>query len=232
VSQYLWPNELVRARFLERRNRFVACVDINERKELAHVPNSGRMKELLVPGNEVFLLPTPGENRVTQYQLCLARYGQELVSLNSLLPNKLLERKLQENAFPWLFGTGCQREVTYKNSRFDFFVSTEGVGGCYVEAKSVTLVESDTAFFPDAPTARGKKHLEHLIDARSQGYSGAVVFVVQRCDAKSFRPNEARDPEFARTLLAAVQRGITIKAYNCRVNHQGIYWQREILVQL
>ncbi|MBO8168034.1 MAG: DNA/RNA nuclease SfsA [Thermoanaerobacteraceae bacterium] len=228
---YQWLKQLVPARFIQRDNRFVAQVEVNGRRELAHVPNSGRMRELLVEGSRVYLLPTPGKNRATRYQLALVRYGDHLVAINSQLPNKLVEQQLQHNAFPWLNYKEYRREVMYKDSRFDFLVTGDDVR-TYLEVKSVTLVEGKTAMFPDAPTERGRKHLQHLIDAVNNGYGAAVIFIVQRADAEKFAPNKATDPAFAVTFAAAVRSGVTAKAYRYQVDTNGITFAGEIPVTM
>ena len=227
---YQWPAKLVEAEFIRRDNRFVAQVKLNGEQVLAHVPNSGRMKELLVKGHRVYLTPTPGEGRVTQYQLTLVEYHGRLVAINSQLPNKLVELMLTNGYLMWLDWEDYRREVTYGHSRLDFKVSDYNDAATYIEVKSVTLVRGGTALFPDAPTDRGRKHVKHLAELVGNGYGGAVIFVVQRTDAALFKPNDGTDPKFADALYHAMHQGVIAKAYQFDVNLCGMNFNKEIPV--
>ena len=214
---------LLEAVFVERKNRFVGLADVAGRTVPAHVPSSGRMRELLFPGNTVYVAPMPAGKR-TQYRIHLARYGEALVSVDSLLPNRLVYQALARQALPQFSSyREIKREASYGDSRFDLFLKGDG-GGCFIEVKSVTLVEDGTAKFPDAPSERGRKHLQELARARDRGFRAAVVFVVQRDDARIFAPNRDTDPLFAQALGQAAAAGVEIYALSCRVTRQAVEW--------
>ena len=145
-----------------------------------------------------------------------------LVSVDSRLPNALLQEAIDAGSLPEFAGYDhLLREVTFSDSRLDMVLTSE-LGRCYIEAKSVTLVEAGTGLFPDAHTERGRKHMSTLVEAWKQGHRAAVVFVIQRPDAQEFSPNEAADPRFCRSLRNAAQLGVEVYAYRCRVSRQEI----------
>lgn len=213
--------EVFEAVFVERKNRFVGMVEVAGRSSSAHVPSSGRMRELLFPGNTVYVAPMPADKR-TQYRIHLARYKETLVSVDSLLPNRLMYKALAQQALPqFRFYQEIKREVGYGESRFDLYLKGDG-GRCFVEVKSVTLVEDGTAKFPDAPSERGRKHLQELTRALAQGFRAAVIFVAQRNDARVFSPNPDTDPLFAQALGRAAFAGVEIYALACNVTRQAV----------
>jgi sugar fermentation stimulation protein A len=169
---------------------------------------------------------------VTAYDLVMAYHGDTLVSIDSRVPNRLLDRALRAGAVPefagWDFARG---EVTLGESRLDFLL-TQGERRCWIEAKSVTLVEDGTALFPDAPTARGARHLRELIAAHAAGDRAAAVFVIQRHDAVRFTPNRATDPDFAAALADAATAGVEIIPYTCTVTPAGISLAERVAVVL
>ena len=214
---------LIEGRFIKRLNRFAALVDVDRREYLAHVPNSGRMRELLVPGFRVLLVPAPqGTNRKTSFDLALVDTGSALSSADARLPNKLLAEALNQKRMPQFAGYPLARgEQMFGESRLDFVL--EGPAGkCYVETKSVTLVEGGVGLFPDAPTIRGVKHLRSLMAARIAGHEAAVVFVIQRADADAFTPHDVADPLLGTTLREARDAGVAIWAYRCNVTERSI----------
>ena len=224
---------LVEGRFIKRLNRFAALVDVERREYLAHVPNSGRMGELLVPGFRVLLVPAPeGTNRKTSFDLALVDTGSALSSADARLPNKLVAEALNRKRMPQFASYPVTRaEQVFGESRLDFLL--EGPGGqCYVETKSVTLVEDGVGLFPDAPTIRGVKHLRSLMAARAEGHQAAVVFVIQRADADAFAPHDVADPLLGATLREAVAAGVDAWAYRCRVSEQRIILADEVPVRL
>lgn len=211
------PLNLVPALFLERVNRFVARVLVDGSEAAAHVPSSGRMRELLVPGAVVYLQPAAGPGRRTDYKLLLVEYGGTLVLVDSLLPNRLLYRAFSRRVLPGF--EDChevRREVAYREGRIDFLLTGEA-GRCLVEVKSVTLVKNGEARFPDAPSQRGGRHLRELAHAVAEGYRAAVIFVVQRNDGIYFTPHDTRDPEFGTALRVAARQGVQVLALGCRV---------------
>ncbi len=214
---------LVEGRFIKRLNRFAALVDVERREYLAHVPNSGRMGELLVPGFRVLLAPAPaGTSRKTSFDLALVDTGTALSSADARLPNKLVAEALAQKRMPQFGNYPVARgEQVYGESRLDFLL--EGPEGkCYVETKSVTLVEEGVALFPDAPTVRGVKHLRSLMAAREAGHQAAVVFVIQRADAEAFAPHDVADPLLGVTLREARDAGVAVWAYRCDVTERSI----------
>ncbi len=218
---------LVPGRFVQRDNRFRATVTVAGREAWAHVPNSGRLAELFTPGRPIWLSPAGNPARKTAYDLRLVDYQGTLVSVDARLPNRLLAEALAAGALPDLDYPDIQPEVTYGQSRLDFRLSgPQGV--CWLETKSVTLVTGGLAQFPDAPTARGRKHLYELINITQSGQRAIVVFVVQRPDADRFAPHRQADPLFASTLQEAAAAGVEIRAFNCRLSLQSIALAAEI----
>ena len=224
---------LVEGRFIKRLNRFAALVDVDRREYLAHIPNSGRLGELLAPGFRVLLAPAPpAVPRKTAYDLALVDTGGVLASADARLPNRLVAEALAAGRLPQFADYPTARpEKVFGESRLDFLL--EGPPGCcYVETKSVTLVEKGVALFPDAPTVRGAKHLRTLEAVRDAGHQAAVIFVIQRSDADAFAPNDAADPRFAAALRRAVAAGVSVWAYRCRLDEHSITLADAIPVRL
>ena len=215
--------ELREATFVRRLNRFAALMTLDGEEVLTHVANSGRLTELLTPQNLMLLAPAPSAaKRKTRYDLALVEIGGVLVSADARLPNAIASEAIRRGRIPELSGYDeITREVWFEDSRLDLLLSGPG-RRCYVEVKSVTLVQGDTALFPDAPTARGRRHLATLRRAREQGHRAAVVFVVQRPDADAFEPNVQADPRFAEALDGAVRCGVEVFAYRCAVSRASI----------
>ncbi len=225
--------EIPRAgRFVERVNRFVARVIVGGREVLAHVPSSGRMAELLYPGAQVYVLAKGGAPRKTPVDLILARQKGVLVSVDARLPNLLVYRSLQEGRFSFFSGAvQVEREIRFGSSRMDFRIK-QGKETCFLEVKSVTLVQDGRAIFPDAPTARGTRHLAELTLARQKGYRAIALFIIQRNDAHTFSPNWATDGEFAVGLVRAAEAGVEVYAYDCTVTLEGVSLGAEVPVVL
>ena len=231
---------LVDGAFEQRLNRFAALVEMEGRAAMVHVANSGRMRELLQRGNRCLLAPKTAAGRKTAYDLALVEVtpgravdetrkeyggsspGRVLVSADARLPPALLWEAFHEGRLPPFAGfvTG-RREVVYGDSRLDLLLSGPH-GACFIEVKSVTLVEDGVGLFPDAPTERGRRHLGALVRAVEEGYRAAAVFVIQREDARACAPHDAADPAFGRTLREAVASGVEAYAYVCRVTRREI----------
>ena len=193
-------------------------VDVDGRKVWAHLPNSGRLGELLVAGYRVLLVERPGAKRKTRYDLSLVELEGRWVSVDARLPNDLVEEALQQSRLTPLIGyPTVSREVSLGRSRFDFLLERPGAPPCIVEVKSVTLVMDGLACFPDAVTLRGRRHVQELAETVGAGCRAAVVFVVQRDDARGMRPHDESDPDFGRALREAGRHGVEIYAYACRV---------------
>ena len=222
---------LVVGRFVRRLNRFAALVQLEGQEERVHVRNSGRLRELLTPGRPVLLESAGCTERGTRFTLALVRLRRGYVSADAHLPNALVEAGLQQRAVP-----GCRdyellrREPTMGRKRADFLLG-RGDRRCLVEVKSVTLVVGGVALFPDAPTERGREHLEHLIAACRRGLEAVVVFVVQRGDAVAFAPNHGTDPAFATALQRAAGAGVRVRAMICRVNTRGVWLHESVPVR-
>ncbi|UCE27423.1 MAG: DNA/RNA nuclease SfsA [Candidatus Coatesbacteria bacterium] len=197
--------------FVERPNRFAAYVSVDGKREYVHVPDSGRLAELLTPGRPGLLVESSNPDRITRYTLIAVKYADVWIYVGGARANDLFAE-----ALPTLKTFAgykiARREVEVPHGRIDFLLENDEGGSLYVEVKSVTLVEDGVGLFPDAPTARGKKHVEYLAGL---GSGAAVVFVVQRPDCREVRPNEGTDPVFARALRAAAAAGVGLYAYVC-----------------
>jgi sugar fermentation stimulation protein A len=223
--------KLIPATFLKRPNRFLAQVLLDGEETIAHVPDPGRLKELLLPGVEVFLRPASGA-RKTKFDLVLVNYQGTLVSLDSILPNRLVEEALKRGFFQELVHyPQIRREVTYSESRLDFCLSNSH-DKCFIEVKSVTLVQDKIALFPDAPTIRGARHLRELIRAKQEGMRAISLFIIQRDDAVSFSPHREMDPIFASTLKEAHSSGVEVWAYKCKLSLDDIILDQQVAVEL
>lgn len=229
------------ATFLQRPNRFVihARLHKNNQTVRAHCPNPGRMHELMVPGATVYLDRADDPARRTAYTLRFVEHPDcgQLISLNTQLPNRLFAEGQAAGFFPQ-FGrySRIEREVSLPNggegttSRIDFRLSASDGAVCWVETKSATLVHGDWAIFPDAPTARGRRHLHELMALSAGGDATAVVFILQRPDADYFTANRHTDPDFAETLHQAAQMGVALYAYTCGLTTKKMWLARQIPV--
>ena len=216
------PSPQIRGISLRRLNRFAALVLVDGGEVTAHVPNSGRLQELFVPGNTVFLIEAKEEHRKTAYDLSLVAIGKTLVSADARIPNALVEEAFETGALGQFRDFSVlQREQRYGESRLDMVLS-QGTHRCYIEIKSVTLVINGLGIFPDAPTARGRRHLATLMEAGREHHRAAIIFVIQRSDAQGFKPNDATDPAFGEALRRAHQAGVEVYAYRCRVSRREI----------
>lgn len=196
----------------------------------AHLPDPGRLRELLQPGVRMWLEPKTGPQRKTPYQVWLVEQGQTLVSLNTSLPNLLVEEALAQGNLPeFKHYTTWERERRAGNSRLDFLLANPNEE-CWVEVKSVTLVEDGQGLFPDAPTERGRKHLAELTKLRRSGARAVTLFVVQREDACSVAANSRTDPEFAEALQTAHRSGVELIAYRCEITFDSARLRQRVPV--
>ncbi|MCF6097376.1 DNA/RNA nuclease SfsA [Thermovorax subterraneus] len=218
--------------FEKRLNRFVASVKINDKPENVHVPNSGRLKELLTPGARVILQKALNSHRKYPYDLIMVYKGNTLVSIDSTLPSRLLASELSKKKLLKLDYDCVKTEVSYGNSRFDVALGNDGKIFYYMEVKGVTLVEEGKALFPDAPTERGAKHMMELAKAKKEGFGAGVFFVVQRDDAEIFSPNDSMDENFGKALRVAANAGVELFAYSCRVTQDEVVLLRPLPVKL
>ncbi|MDR2623094.1 MAG: DNA/RNA nuclease SfsA [Methanobrevibacter sp.] len=210
----------IKAVFKQRPNRFIAVVDLNGNETIAHVPNTGRCKELLVPNAVVYLLESSDPKRKTKYSLHFVENNGVLVSVYSQQANGIVYDAIVDDKIKELkHYDHYEREKTVGNSRIDIHAFNDDCGlgvDCFIEVKGVTLVEGDVAIFPDAPTERGRKHLEELISLKKQGFRSVAFFLIQHPNGNSFKPNWKTDPEFSKTLKKAEAEGVEILAYKTR----------------
>lgn len=228
-----FSDRLIPGRFLERLNRFLTIVDCEGRQVQAHLPNTGRLREILVPGRPVYLVRARNSNRKTEYSLMLAELDCGLVCLDSNVPTIVASQFISSGRFMPMAGyETVRREVTLMGSRYDLALSQAGLPDLIVEIKGVTLVRGSRALFPDAATERGRRHIEGLVKVRELGGRAAVIFMIMRSDADLFRPNSDGDPRFSRALGGAWAMGVEVYALSCRVTRQGVWVDREIEVEL
>lgn len=204
-----------KAIFLERPNRFIAYVNLDGRTETVHVKNTGRCKELLIPGTEIILEKSGNPARKTKYDLISVRKGNRWINMDSQIPNKAAEEWLLKGS---LFPEEIQirREKTFGNSRFDLYVESSR-RKAFMEVKGVTLEENNIARFPDSPTQRGLKHVEELTHCIRDGYEAYLLFVIQMKGITCFEPNWNTHPEFGEALIDAQNTGVKLLAYDCFV---------------
>lgn len=220
------------AKFIRRPNRFQAYVYINDKEEFVHVPNTGRCREILTPGATVVLREENNPNRKTKYDLIAAYKKNMIISIDSQIPNKVVEEALINKKINNLKDFNIiQREKTFGNSRFDFKLSNSN-NEYYLEVKGVTLEDNGITKFPDAPTERGKKHLLELIEAKKSGKGAGVLFLIQLENVKYFTPNDDMDKDFGIALRMAKSNGVDVMAYNCKVGENFITLSNEIQVKL
>ena len=221
---------IVKAQFLNRPNRFIAHCIVDGAKETVHVKNTGRCKELLTENATVYLEKSDNPNRKTLYDLVAVEKGKILVNMDSQSPNKAAGEWLSKGGYiknPTLI----KPEAKFGASRIDFYLENENEKA-FVEVKGVTLENNGVACFPDAPTQRGAKHLNELIAARKQGYKTAVVFVIQMKGCTKFVPNDATDKVFADTLRLAHQQGVDVIAVDCNVTPDSMVIDQNIQISL
>lgn len=228
-------NSVIKAEFVKRPNRFIAHVLIDGKEVIAHVRNTGRCRELLIPGCTVYLEKSENTNRKTPYTLVAVEkklpYGDiATINMDSTAPNNLVEEWLRKGN---LFGNEAyiKREVSYGDSRFDFYVET-GDAKSFIEVKGVTLENDGVAMFPDAPTERGIKHLSELCRCVSEGYNGYIIFVVKMEGIKYFTPNRNTHPAFADALEKAVSCGVKVMVLDCYVTPSALEVKGEVELRI
>lgn len=216
----MFYKNIAAGKFISRPNRFIANVEIDGKVQVVHVKNTGRCRELLLPGSTVYCEKSKNPKRKTAYDLVAVEKGKLLINMDSQAPNTAFSEFIHDGSFK----DGIEyiaRERKYKNSRFDFYFKRKGKE-YFAEVKGVTLEDEGVVLFPDAPTERGVKHLTELEDAVKNGYGGCVVFVVQLKEAKYFTPNRKTHPEFADKLKEVQKSGVEIFAYTCNVTPNSI----------
>lgn len=206
-------------KFKERPNRFLAKIEIKSSKQSrklveAHVPDPGRLKELLLLNAQVILRKSSKNTRKTQYSLVGVKTGKIWVNIDSHFTNRLFQAEYRNIPRFYRYRI-IQSEFTYGRSRFDFLMSNVDTHQkALIEVKSVTLVKNGLASFPDAPTKRGTKHVMDLIRAVKE-FQSFLVFIIKRSDVYAFKPNEDIDPTFSQALVASMQKGVQVCAVKC-----------------
>jgi sugar fermentation stimulation protein A len=213
-------NNIKKAKFLNRPNRFIANIEIDGKNEICHVKNTGRCKELLTDKATVFVQEFDSSTRKTKFDLISVYKGERLINMDSQVPNKVFHE--------WVKNSGLFENITmikpehkYGNSRFDFYIETIDKK-IFIEVKGVTLEEDGVAMFPDAPTLRGLKHINELIKSVEDGFEAYVVFIIQMKDIEYFTTNIKTHKEFGDALILAQNKGVNIFALDCEVTKNSI----------
>lgn len=219
-----------RGRFLSRPNRFIAHVELEGQTEVVHVKNTGRCRELLVPGAAVYLAEGGNPARKTKYDLIAVEKGQLLINMDAQAPNQVFREWAEAGNFQRGL-TLLRPETVWGSSRFDFYWEAGSRRG-FVEVKGVTLEENGHTRFPDAPTERGVKHLEELIRCHSEGYEAAVCFVLQMSGMVDFAPNDITHPAFGEALRRASAAGVEVMARCCEVTPDSLSMGEPVPIHL
>lgn len=225
---------LINAVFIERPNRFITIIEIGGKKHKSHLPDPGRLKELLIPGASLLVRPAPeNKERSTAFTTIMVNLKGQWISLVSTLPNQFVKYSFQKNRIPIFQKYKLVRpEVTIRNHRFDFLLSNKSGKNFFLEVKSVTFVEDGIAKFPDAVTTRGMNHAKTLTDLVKEGEFAGILFVCQRPDATLFEPMWDRDPMFSNVLFNAYKMGVKVWCITLNVSQTEISFNKEIPVNL
>ena len=211
--------------FVNRCNRFVAEIEIDGAVQKCHVKNTGRLRELLVPGAVCYLTGSDNPKRATRYDLVAVQKGLQVVNIDSMAPNQVAYEYLSQ-LYP---NARIHKESVCGNSRLDFLVEN-GTRKLYIEVKGVTLREKNAAKFPDAPTLRGVKHIRELIACKKAGHDAMLLFVVAMTGVDVVIPNRETQPEFEQALREAKAAGVQLLAVDCVVTSDSICAQSNISV--
>ena len=215
-------NDVVKAKFISRPNRFIANVELDGKKLVVHVKNTGRCKELLIPGGTVFLEKAKNLERKTPYDLVAVEHDGKIINIDSQAPNIVVKEYLESlNEYDYI-----KPEYKYGNSRIDFYMEKD-TKKYLMEVKGCTLFRGGYGLFPDAPTERGAKHLRELTMAKSQGYEAIIAFVIQGEGIRKVLPNAETDPQFAKAFEEAVAAGVQVWFLGCRITPDTISIDKE-----
>ena len=225
---------LVHAKFIERPNRFITIIEIDGIQHRSHLPDPGRLKELLISGADLVVRKAPGgSERKTKYSTVMVKHKGQLISLVSSLPNQFVKEALeQKKLFMFKSYKLIRPEISVGNHRFDFLLNDHQENKFYLEVKSVTFVKNGIAQFPDAVTARGAKHALALKELVESGEKAGIIFVCQRSDAISFRPMWERDPRLAKAVLSDSRAGVKIWCITLNISESEMTFCKEIPVNL
>ena len=222
-------SNMVPGTFLSRPNRFIAHVIIDGNEETVHVKNTGRCKELLSPGAQVWCQRSDNPSRKTRYDLITVKKGDRLINMDSQAPNTAAGEWLRSGGLGKI--ENLKAETFHGDSRYDFSFIKDGKP-CFLEVKGVTLEEDGVCAFPDAPTERGAKHLKGLAEAAKAGFGAYVLFVIQMADVKYLRPHDERDPAFGAALREAAENGVMVMAMDCAVAVDSMEIRSHVPVKL
>lgn len=216
--------------FVDRPNRFIAHVELNGRLEVCHVKNTGRCRELLIPGCRVYVQHQPSPTRKTAYDLIAVEKGERLLNMDANAPNRVFNEYVRAGRFlrEW---SVIRPETTHGDSRFDFYLESPG-HRLFAEVKGVTLEDDGVMRFPDAPTERGVKHLEGLARCVQEGYEAWAVFVIQTENVRWMEPNRRTHPAFADALRQAAQAGVHLLALDCHTEPDRLEIRRPVEIRL
>ena len=220
---------MVPGTFLSRPNRFIAHVQIGGQTEVVHVKNTGRCRELLPAGAQVWCQRSDNPARKTMYDLITVRKGERLINMDSQAPNLAAKEWLSSGGLGQV--EELRAETVHGDSRFDFSFRKDG-RQCFLEVKGVTLETDGVCAFPDAPTERGAKHLRGLTEAAKSGFGAYVLFVIQMADVKYLHPNDATDPGFGAALREAAAAGVQVLAVDCEVTVEEMRLRNPVPVRL
>ncbi len=220
---------MVQGKFLARPNRFIAHIEIDGKAEICHVKNTGRCKELLPYGAQVWCLDAHSPTRKTRYDLIAVQKGHRLINMDSQAPNKAVQSWLEMGGLGQI--ENLKPESKHGDSRFDFSFTKDGKP-CFLEVKGVTLEHDGICAFPDAPTTRGTRHLKELAELAREGCGAYVLFVIQMEGVSYLRPNDATDPQFAQALRQAQEAGVVILAMDCTVTPDSMTLRKAVEVRL
>ena len=215
--------------FLSRPNRFIAKVLIDGTEETVHVKNTGRCRELLPAGAQVWCHKSDNPNRKTKFDLITVKKGDRLINMDSQAPNTAAGEWLRSGGLGEI--ENLKAETFHGDSRYDFSFTKDGKT-CFLEVKGVTLEDDGICAFPDAPTERGAKHLKGLTEAAKAGFGAYVLFVIQMADVKYLRPPDERDPAFGQALREAAENGVTVLAMDCAVDVDSMDIRLRVPVKL
>lgn len=221
------------AEFIHRPNRFKAYVKLNGEDIMVHVPNTGRCREILIPGTMVVLREEENPSRKTKYDLIAGYKDNKLINIDSQIPNFVVDEALRNKKIkPLVKYSTIEREKTFGNSRFDFKLTGDNGEEYYLEVKGVTYEDKGRCMFPDAPTERGRKHLLELIDVKKSGRGAGVLFLIQLSDVDYFTPYDAMDKAFGEALRSAYINGVDVFCYDCKLGVNYITLNSKVKVKL
>ena len=220
-------HKIIHGTFLKRPNRFLAHVLIDGKEEIAHVKNTSRLKELLLPGAKILLEDhASNPNRKTKYSLVAVWKGAQLINIDSQIPNATVYQGILDGKVEALKNiTTLKKEVQYKNSRFDLAFEQDGIHGLqkgYIEVKGVTLEHNGIVAFPGAPTTRGVKHIIEMVDVVQNGYLGYIIFLIQLTGVQALRFHLSMDKQFAEAMVYAKENGVHVLAFDSIVTENDI----------